>query len=532
MFRFMLAALALAPLAFSQNLPAFRWIKQVDGSGVDAFAGLGVDAQGNTYIAGSTYSTTFPVKAAVQSHLASAGLYRIDGPGSAYAELGLTSASFIVIDPLNANTLYSASSGALLKSVDGGATFSALAVPSPYVLALAIHPVNDQILYAGTFDLGILKSTDGGATWTSANAGLHGSANQFTASAIWIDPSMPSVLFSNATNNFVRSADGGASWQIVDSSIGVVSVSFDSANPGTLYVTTNDDNANYKSTDHGHTLSTCPTPAPFAAVLPDPNHPGRLLGAGYGVIAESDDGGSTWVPKTNFGFVGNALFVPDWANGFLYTVTAPSGVVRISSDLQTVTPVGPGLGNITGLAVANGHVYVSVLATRDVFVTKLDPQGNLVYSTYYGGHADDVAAAMVVDPSGNVYVTGTTTSLDFPVTKGVYAATGTSFLFRLNPDGSVGYSTYFTGASPLAVAVDASGSAYLAGSSSGNLPVTPGAYQTACNCSPISTGFLTIFLESGFATKFDPAASSLIYSTYISATAEFASPVNTLALAL
>ena len=52
----------------------------------------GVDAQGNTYIAGSTLSASFPVKAAVQNHLASAGLYRIDGPGPAYTALGLTSA--------------------------------------------------------------------------------------------------------------------------------------------------------------------------------------------------------------------------------------------------------------------------------------------------------------------------------------------------------------------------------------------------------------------------------------------------------
>ena len=141
-----------------------------------------------------------------------------------------------------------------------------------------------------------------------------------------------------------------------------------------------------------------------------------------------------------------------------------------------------------------------------------------------------MAAAIAVDPAGNVYVTGSTTSLDFPVTKGAYASTGTSFLFKLNPDGSVGYSTYFTGASPNSVAVDAAGSAYLAGSSRGNLPVTPGAYQSVCNCSPISTGFLAIILESGFVTKFDPTASSLIYSTYFQ-TAELESPLNTLALA-
>ena len=82
MFRFMLAAFALIPLTFSQSLPAIRWVAEVDGSGKDSFAGLGVDAQGNTYIAGSTYSASFPVKAAVQNRIASAGLYRIDGPGT------------------------------------------------------------------------------------------------------------------------------------------------------------------------------------------------------------------------------------------------------------------------------------------------------------------------------------------------------------------------------------------------------------------------------------------------------------------
>jgi hypothetical protein len=193
MFRFKLAVFALVPLAFSQialpqNLPGFRWITEVDASGTDSFAGLGVDAQGNTYIAGSTYSAAFPVKNAVQNHLASNGLYRIDGPGSDYVELGLTSASFIVVDPLNANTLYSSSTGTLLKSTNGGVTFSALTLPSTQVLIVAINPSNDQILYAGTFDQGTLKSTDGGATWNAANGTLTGSANQFTTEGIWIDP--------------------------------------------------------------------------------------------------------------------------------------------------------------------------------------------------------------------------------------------------------------------------------------------------------------------------------------------------------
>src|SRR5450432_708377 len=54
----------------------------------------------------------------------------------------------------------------------------------------------------------------------------------------------------------------------------------------------------------------------------------------------------------------------------------------------------------------------------DVFVTKLDPSGNIVYSTYFGGSGADIATAMAVAPQGGVYVTGTTTSTDFPTTPG------------------------------------------------------------------------------------------------------------------
>ncbi len=304
----------------------------------------------------------------------------------AYIELGLTSASSIAVDPLNPNTLYATSAGALRRSTDGGVTFSALKLPSSQLDALAISPVNDQILYAGTFNQGTLKSTNGGATWTTANGSLTGSNGEFAATGIWIDPTMPNVLLANINGNFYRSADSGASWQLLYSPLTAVGVTFDSVNSGTLYVTTYSDNANFKSTDHGQTFTVLATPGPFGAILADPNHPGRLLGDGLGEIYESDNGGSTWIPKMNLGFENSSFFFADWANGFIYAVVAPSGIVRISSDLQTFTPVGPpALGNLNGVAVANGHVYVASSSSRDVYVTKLDPLGNIVYSTYFGG---------------------------------------------------------------------------------------------------------------------------------------------------
>ncbi len=190
---------------------------------------------------------------------------------------------------------------------------------------------------------------------------------------------------------------------------------------------------------------------------------------------------------------------------------------------STYSPNFPVLNAVQPLPKITG--FGSFNATRDVYVTKLDPSGNLVYSTYFGGSGDDVATAMTVDSSGNIYVTGSTTSKDFPVTPGVYAVAGGSFVFKLNPDGSLGYSTYFAPIAPsenptasgmaiAAIAVDSSGSVFLAGNSSGGLPITAGAYQTTCTITIIGLGPFSQVPICGFASKLDTTGSKLVYSTY------------------
>jgi hypothetical protein len=164
----------------------------------------------------------------------------------------------------------------------------------------------------------------------------------------------------------------------------------------------------------------------------------------------------------------------------------------------------------------------------DVFVSKLDPSGNIVYSTYFGGSGADIATAMAVDPQGSVYVTGTTTSTDFPTTPGVYSSSVpppsgavpfVTFLFKLNPDGSAGYATYFSNSqtTPNAIAVDHAGFAYLTGLSYGGLVTTPGAYRTSCTCIPPSSLFSFFALNDAYLTRFDPTGSTLIFSTYLGA---------------
>jgi hypothetical protein len=159
----LLTACVFASVTFSQQLPSFQWAQEVDASGTDSVAGLGTDAQGNVYVAGSTLSRDFPVKGAVQGQSASSGLYRLNG--TTWMALGLSSGKVIVADPQSPGTFYALSRGVLVKSTDGGVTFTPLVLPSSQPLSIAIQPGNAQVLFVPTFDQGVLTSADGGARW-------------------------------------------------------------------------------------------------------------------------------------------------------------------------------------------------------------------------------------------------------------------------------------------------------------------------------------------------------------------------------
>lgn len=121
----------------------------------------------------------------------------------------------------------------------------------------------------------------------------------------------------------------------------------------------------------------------------------------------------------------------------------------------------------------------------DAFVTKLGPAGDLVYSTYLGGSSNDEANGVTVDRRGSAYVTGGTSSSDFPITDAAQPANNGAqdcFVTKLKPSGAaLKYSTYLGGAGPdvpYAIAVDPLGGAYVTGVTfSPNFPTTAGSFQ-------------------------------------------------------
>ncbi len=137
------------------------------------------------------------------------------------------------------------------------------------------------------------------------------------------------------------------------------------------------------------------------------------------------------------------------------------------------------------------------------------------YATYLGGSLTESGTAVAVDANGNAYVTGFTTSPDFPMLSAYDRSLGKRndidvFVAKLNPQGTgLVYATYLGGPTGIdrgiGIAVDASGNAYVAGmTSGGDFPVTAGAYQQATT------------LGGAFIAKLAPAGNALVYSTYVS----------------
>ncbi len=144
---------------------------------------------------------------------------------------------------------------------------------------------------------------------------------------------------------------------------------------------------------------------------------------------------------------------------------------------------------VTGFTDSNNFPTVNPLqgygGNTNAFVTKVNPTGSaLVYSTYLGGTGGDSGQGIAVDNAGNAYVTGATSSRDFPTMdplQPLYARDTDAFVSMLNAAGSaLVYSTYLGGSSldvGLGIAVDSGGNAYVTGqTASTNFP-TANAFQ-------------------------------------------------------
>ncbi len=229
--------------------------------------------------------------------------------------------------------------------------------------------------------------------------------------------------------------------------------------------------------------------------------------------------------------------------GFEVASYDPSRTLTIDPVLTYGTMLGSsGLDSVAGVKVdANGIIYVAgylsnadfpsgasayqsvVTGSPNLFIAEIDPKASgpnsLLYFTYIGGSGSDMANDMAIDGSGNVYVTGTTTSVDFPTTSnapqpGLAGGASTdAFVLKFFPNttdgiGALFFSTYLGGSGldiAYGIGVDQKGLVYVTGTTqSTDYPVTPTAYQT------ILYGDSDTFLA-----QIDPVGGAILYSSYM-----------------
>jgi hypothetical protein len=162
-----------------------------------------------------------------------------------------------------------------------------------------------------------------------------------------------------------------------------------------------------------------------------------------------------------------------------------------------------------------GAAQASFGGITDAFITRLDASGVPVYSTFIGGNDSDVGNGVAVDPSGNAYIAGVTSSPSLPGSApNSLVGAADAFVTKLSSTGnSVGYSRYIGGGDfdvGAAIDVTSTGEAVIVGFTYSTDFPRVGAIQNALRGS-----------NDAFVTRLNAAGSSLQYSTYLGGTGDF-----------
>ena len=488
--------------------PILDYSTFIGGTGTfgDLATGVALDAAGNAYLVGATTSTDFPQMnpepATPPADIAADGtafvaelnptgtalLYSTylggSGNGSGGGEFGegiavdtatpanvyVTGDTFSPDFPVSSNAFIGQPGTA--GTANGGSAFVTKLNPS---LTGAAQLIYSTYLGGDTFDdgHGIAVDTTGnvyvvGVTESTNFPPMHPlgfAANPAgTGFLTEINPSATTGPLSLVFSTYLGGTGAGTSTLFGDSGAGVV---VGASNE--VYLTGTTTSTDYPV--HGTQVSACRTTG--VAFLTEINV------ATPAVTYSTCLGGTTED-------VGNAIAL---GSGNLVYLTGQA----FSANFPTF-PVGNTIPAPSGFPNVNESVaFVSVINSST---------GALTYSTFVGGGNGDVGNAITVDSSGNAYVTGFTSSSNFPITQGAFQTTnansnGTIFITEVNPAGAnataqLVYSTFlggskgtgnaaFTADQGLGIALQG-GNVYVDGEAgTADFPTTSGAFQTTFN---------------------------------------------------
>ncbi len=245
----------------------------------------------------------------------------------------------------------------------------------------------------------------------------------------------------------------------------------------------------------------------------------------------------------------NGFTITVGAGAFLFKLNPTGSTLLYSTELiSDSSAVGFGVAvegsnaYVAGMTVAgnsfplapSANTYSThlggVTSSYDAFVVKINTSAlgaaSLIWATRFGGNDSDYAFAVAVNAAGEAYVTGDTTSNDFPTTVGAAQTTcGTAsncnnrvrdaFVSKFNAAGSaLLYSTFAGGGnadSGYGIAINAAGNAFVTGATySPDFPVTTGTFDITCG-----NNALCDTVSDAFVLKLSPNAASFVYSTFL-----------------
>lgn len=186
-----------------------------------------------------------------------------------------------------------------------------------------------------------------------------------------------------------------------------------------------------------------------------------------------------------------------------------------SADFTTYAGSTGATQSIAISAIATDSAGNTYITGSNAFVTKLDSSGNIVFTTSIGP-AGSFGNSIAVDAAGNIWAGGQTTASNFPLVNALQSLgnfSGTGFLVKMAPDGTVAYSSYFGGALGNSgingVATDQSGNVYVTGfTNASDFPTTAG-----LPASVVAGGSLPVY--GLFAAKLNSTGAKILYSTVI-----------------
>ena len=236
-------------MRFDRTGSTVDFATRLGGTRSTTIKGLAVDPAGNAYLVGVNSGNDFPIRRALQpDNGAGPMLVSDDGARTWVVGSGLRANIVYQIAWSTATPplAYAGSDRGLFVSSDFGHSWTqAIGVPSGSVYAVAVDPATPAIVYAAvavdTYNpappdspYGLLKSLDGGRSWTMINNGISDADRRFIGS-VAIAHSQPWTLYLVAGSHIYTSDDGGSSWRGSTNSAGAVAAN--PANPSIVYAT-------------------------------------------------------------------------------------------------------------------------------------------------------------------------------------------------------------------------------------------------------------------------------------------------------